>query len=84
MTDPWPGRRWVSGPHRHLVPASGRRQGSRYPTPLDSASERGGSSSAGPGCGGFLTPRDARNQRRFNAWLLAAMLAYVGAPAALR
>jgi hypothetical protein len=54
------------------------------PEPLDSASAAGGSSSAGPGCGGFLTPRDARNQRRFNAWLLAAMLAYAGATAALR
>jgi hypothetical protein len=39
-----------------------------------------------PGCaaGGFYTARDARNQRRFNAWLLAASLAYVGVTAAVR
>jgi hypothetical protein len=43
------------------------------------------SSSPEPGCGdGFYTARDARNQRRFTLWTLAAGLAYVGATAALR
>lgn len=37
-----------------------------------------------PECGGFYTARDARNQRRFNLWVLAAALAYLGATAALR
>lgn len=38
-----------------------------------------------PGCGdGFYTARDARNQRRFTLWMLAAGLAYLGATAALR
>lgn len=37
-----------------------------------------------PECGGFYTARDSRNQRRINLWLLAAMLAYLGATAALR
>lgn len=42
-------------------------------------------SSPEPGCGdGFYTARDARNQRRFTLWMLAAGLAYVGATAALR
>jgi hypothetical protein len=42
-------------------------------------------SSPEPGCGdGFYTARDARNQRRFTLWMLAAALAYVGATAALR
>ena len=36
------------------------------------------------GCAGFYNARDARNQRRFNVWLLAATLAYLGATAALR
>jgi hypothetical protein len=40
--------------------------------------------SAGLGCGGAYTARDARNQRRFLLWLFAAALAYVGATAALR
>ncbi len=39
---------------------------------------------AGPGCAGFYTVRDARNQRRANFWLFAATLAYLGATAALR
>lgn len=44
-----------------------------------------GSSSPEPGCGdGFYTARDARNQRRFTLWMLAAGLAYLGATAALR
>jgi hypothetical protein len=43
-----------------------------------------GSSSAEPGCAGFYTARDAGNQRRFNVWLLAAALAYLGATATLR
>jgi hypothetical protein len=43
------------------------------------------SSSSEPGCGdGFYTARDARNQRRFTLWMLAAALAYLGATAALR
>lgn len=36
------------------------------------------------GCDGFYTARDARNQRRFNLWLFAAVLVYLGATAALR
>jgi hypothetical protein len=36
------------------------------------------------GCEGFYTARDARNQRRFNLWLCAAVLVYLGATAALR
>jgi hypothetical protein len=39
---------------------------------------------AGCASSGFYTARDARNLRRFNAWLLAAMLAYLSAAAALR
>jgi hypothetical protein len=35
-------------------------------------------------CGGFYTARDSRNQRRFYVWLFAAMLAYLGATAAIR
>jgi hypothetical protein len=37
-----------------------------------------------PECGGFYTARDSRNQRRFNVWMLAAALTYLGATAALR
>jgi hypothetical protein len=33
---------------------------------------------------GFYTPRDAQALRRFNLWLLAASLTYVGATAAIR
>lgn len=40
--------------------------------------------SGAAGCEGFYTARDARNQRRFNLWLFAAVLAYLGATAALR
>jgi hypothetical protein len=36
------------------------------------------------GWAGFYTARDARSQRRFNVWLFAAMLAYLGATAAIR
>jgi len=60
---------------------------SPLPSPRESretAAETGGSSSAEPGCAGFYTARDSRNQRRFNVWLLAMALAYVGAAAALR
>ena len=32
----------------------------------------------------FATPRDAALQRRFNVWLIAAMLTYAGSTAALR
>lgn len=42
------------------------------------------SSAAGPGCGGFHTRRDARNERRFNAWTFSSGLAYIGATAAWR
>jgi hypothetical protein len=42
-------------------------------------------SSPEPGCGGgFYTARDARNQRRFTLWMLAAALVYLGAAAAIR
>ena len=53
--------------------------------PLDTSAETGGSSDD-PACvlGGFYTARDSRNQRRYNLWVLAAALAYVGATAALR
>ncbi len=45
----------------------------------------GSPTSPEPGCGnGFYTARDARNQRRFTLWMLAAGLAYLGATAALR
>jgi hypothetical protein len=45
----------------------------------------GSPSSPEPGCGdGFYTARDAKNQRRFTLWMLAAGLAYLGATAALR
>ena len=45
----------------------------------------GSPSSPEPRCGdGFYTARDARNQRRFTLWMLAAGLAYLGATAALR
>ena len=37
-----------------------------------------------PACAGFYTPRDSRNQRRLNVWLIAASLAYAGATAAFR
>jgi hypothetical protein len=44
-----------------------------------------GSPSPEPGCGdGFYTARDARNQRLFTLWMLAAGIAYLGATAALR
>lgn len=46
--------------------------------------QAGGSSSAEPGCDGFLTARDAKNRRRFYVWLFATMLAYLSATAALR
>ncbi|MDP9120108.1 MAG: hypothetical protein M3O15_01875, partial [Acidobacteriota bacterium] len=63
------------------------RSGSRRPslpeTP-ETVSDTGGGSSAEPGCAGFHTARDARNLRRFQVWMLAAGLAYVGATAALR
>jgi hypothetical protein len=52
------------------------------PEPVAGAGAHG-SSSAEPGCG-FYTARDSRNVRRFNLWMLAAMLAYLGATAALR
>ena len=51
-------------------------------TPARSAA--GGSPRTGPGCAGFYTARDVRSQRRFNVWLFAAMLAYLGATAAIR
>jgi hypothetical protein len=54
------------------------------PEPVENAAEAGGSPLAAPGCAGFYTARDSRNQRRFNVWLLAATLAYLGATAALR
>jgi hypothetical protein len=54
------------------------------PEPAETAAGAGGSPAGGPGCAGFYNARDARNQRRANAWLLAATIAYVGATAALR
>jgi hypothetical protein len=50
---------------------------------LPATAGTGGSPAAGPGCGGFYTARDARNQRRANLWLFAATLAYLGATAAI-
>jgi len=46
--------------------------------------EAGDSLSGGPGCDGFSSSRDAGNRLRFGAWLLAAMLVYLGATAAVR
>lgn len=37
-----------------------------------------------PGGNGFYTPRASRSQRRFQVWMMAAMLAYLGATAAVR
>ena len=53
------------------------------PEPLATAVEADGAPVAEPGCAGFYTPRDAKNLRRFNLWVLAATLAYLGATAAL-
>jgi hypothetical protein len=39
---------------------------------------------ASPGCGDFSSPRDLRSLRQFHAWLGVAMLAYLGATAAVR
>jgi hypothetical protein len=45
----------------------------------------GSPSSSEPGCGdGFYTARDARNQRLFTLWMLAAGITYLGTAAALR
>lgn len=52
-------------------------------TPSELQPEMGGSSAPEPGCD-FYTARDSTNQRRFNLWLAAAMLAYLAATAALR
>jgi hypothetical protein len=54
------------------------------PEPAATVAEAAGSSVDEPGCAGFYTERDSRNQRRFHVWLLAATLAYLGATAALR
>ncbi|HVT61517.1 MAG TPA: hypothetical protein VHR45_24360 [Thermoanaerobaculia bacterium] len=54
------------------------------PETLETVADASGTSFAGPGCAGFHTKRDSRNQRRFIVWMLAAALAYVGATAALR
>jgi hypothetical protein len=35
-------------------------------------------------CAALYTPRDLANQRRFNLWLAAAAVAYIGASAAVR
>ena len=42
----------------------------------------GGGGASRLGAGGCLTPVDASNQRRFHAWLAAAMVAYIGATVA--
>lgn len=42
------------------------------------------STAAGPGCAGFYTARDAKNQRRVDFWMLTFALAYLGATAAVR
>jgi hypothetical protein len=57
-----------------------------FPEPPETAAAAAadGSSSAERACGGFYTARDSRNLRRFNLWMVAAMLAYLGATAALR
>jgi hypothetical protein len=44
----------------------------------------GGSASDDFGCTGFYTARDSRNLRRFQLWMLAAALGYIGATSALR
>jgi hypothetical protein len=54
------------------------------PETAETADGAGGLPAAGPGCAGFYTARDARNQRRVNFWLFAATLAYLGTSAALR
>lgn len=53
------------------------------PEPLETAGEADGAG-AEPGCAGRYTARDAGNQRRLIAWMLATALAYLGATAALR
>ena len=42
----------------------------------------GGGGASRLGAGGCFTPVDASNQRRFHAWLAAAMVAYIGATVA--
>jgi hypothetical protein len=56
----------------------------RASRPEAQAAEAGADGSSGAGCAGFYTAHDARRQRRFNVWMFAMALAYVGATAALR
>lgn len=53
-----------------------------HPTAQEAGAADG--ESASPRCDSFRTPRDARFLRRFNVWMVAAALAYLGATAALR
>ncbi len=56
----------------------------RGPDPAPGQSKPAGVTGSDPGCGSFHTARDRRNQRRLNAWIIAASLVYLGATAALR